>query len=159
TIGLKTGGSGLMDSYANTQEHLLAEIERIDLLVRFQVARTRRLHASDEQFQGLYISEEELDRLLAQPRGAPRWSLDGDGHTRDRLVADLERLRGKIAESVSEGVRRGVDLRLAKLTSLCGLDPHDLDCLLICLLPELDLRYERIYAYLQDDVTKKRPSV
>src|SRR4030095_812404 len=25
--------------------------------------------------------------------------------------------------------------------------------------PELDLRYERIYAYLQDDITKKRPSV
>jgi SpoVK/Ycf46/Vps4 family AAA+-type ATPase len=31
--------------------------------------------------------------------------------------------------------------------------------LLICLAPELDLRYERLYAYLQDDVTKKRPGV
>ncbi len=31
--------------------------------------------------------------------------------------------------------------------------------LLICLAPELDLAYEQIYAYLQDDLTKKRPSI
>ena len=30
---------------------------------------------------------------------------------------------------------------------------------MIALAPELDLRYERLYAYLQDDVTRKRPSV
>jgi SpoVK/Ycf46/Vps4 family AAA+-type ATPase len=34
-----------------------------------------------------------------------------------------------------------------------------MDCLLICLAPEIDPRYERLYAYLQDDVTKRRPSV
>lgn len=28
-----------------------------------------------------------------------------------------------------------------------------------CLAPELDRRYERLYGYLQDDVTKKRPNV
>jgi SpoVK/Ycf46/Vps4 family AAA+-type ATPase len=33
------------------------------------------------------------------------------------------------------------------------------DCLVIALAPELDLRYERLYAYLQDDVTKKWPGV
>jgi ATP-dependent 26S proteasome regulatory subunit len=148
-----------MDSYANTQEHLLAEVERIDLLIRFQVARTRRLHASDEQFQGLYISEEELDRLLARPTGAPRWSLDGDLQTTERVAEELSRLRSRIAAGAVESLRRGVDLRLAQLTRLCGLDDYDLDCLLISLMPELDLRYERIYAYLQDDVTKKRPGL
>ena len=35
----------------------------------------------------------------------------------------------------------------------------DADALLICLAPEIDLRYERLFAYLQDDVTKKRPGV
>jgi AAA+ superfamily predicted ATPase len=148
-----------MDSYANTQEHLLAEIERIDLLIRFQVARTRQLHASDEQFQGLYISEEELDRLLARPAGAPRWSFDGNEQTTERVARELSRLRSKIANAVAESLRRGVDLRLARLTRLFGLDDYDLDCLLISLMPELDLRYERIYAYLQDDVTKKRPGL
>ncbi|MGE0441797.1 MAG: ATP-binding protein, partial [Gemmatimonadales bacterium] len=31
--------------------------------------------------------------------------------------------------------------------------------LILALAPEVDLRYERIYAYLQDDVTRKRPTV
>src|SRR5262249_3781399 len=31
--------------------------------------------------------------------------------------------------------------------------------LLLALAPEIDQRYERIYAYLQDDVTKRRPTV
>ena len=30
---------------------------------------------------------------------------------------------------------------------------------LVCFAVEADLRYERLYAYLQDDVTKKRPSI
>ena len=45
------------------------------------------------------------------------------------------------------------------MTRLFQLAPFDRDVLLVCLAPELDLRYERIYAYLQDDVTKRRPSV
>jgi SpoVK/Ycf46/Vps4 family AAA+-type ATPase len=34
-----------------------------------------------------------------------------------------------------------------------------MDVVILALAPELDLRYERLYAYLQDDVTRKRPSV
>jgi hypothetical protein len=40
-----------------------------------------------------------------------------------------------------------------------GLSVFDLDVVLIALAPELDLRYEQLYAYLQDDVTRKRPTV
>ena len=40
-----------------------------------------------------------------------------------------------------------------------GLTQFETDILLICIAPELDLRYERIYAYLKDDVTRKRPSL
>lgn len=35
----------------------------------------------------------------------------------------------------------------------------DLDILAIALAPELDRRYERLYAYLQDDVRAKLPTV
>ncbi|MGD2114428.1 MAG: AAA family ATPase, partial [Acidobacteriota bacterium] len=42
--------------------------------------------------------------------------------------------------------------------TLFDLAPFDLDALLVCLAPELDLRFETLYAYLHDDVTRKRPS-
>lgn len=40
-----------------------------------------------------------------------------------------------------------------------GLDDFDLEVLLIALAPDLDARFERLYAYLNDDVTRRRPTV
>ena len=65
-----------MDYFEHSLQHLLAELERIDLLIAAQVASVRRLHTDDEQFHGLYISEEEVDALLRQPIGRPRWAID-----------------------------------------------------------------------------------
>ena len=50
-------------------------------------------------------------------------------------------------------------MRLHNLEKIFGLDRVDLDILLIALAPELDLRYEQIFAYLQDDLAKKLPTV
>ena len=47
----------------------------------------------------------------------------------------------------------------ARLARLYGLEQFELDALLIAFAPEFDLRYERLYAYLQDDVSRKRPTV
>lgn len=49
--------------------------------------------------------------------------------------------------------------RLARLGHRFGLTPLDLDILQICVAPEFDVRYERVYAYLQDDATARRPGV
>ena len=49
--------------------------------------------------------------------------------------------------------------RLLWLQNEYKLTEFDLDLLLIGLAPEIDLRYERLYAYLQDDVTRRRPSI
>ena len=62
-----------MQHFVDSREHLLAELERLDLLVRVQVAHVRKLQAADEQFRGLYISEQEVDALLNQPIGRPYW--------------------------------------------------------------------------------------
>ncbi len=49
--------------------------------------------------------------------------------------------------------------RLQALAELLELDAFDVDVLLACLAPELDLRYESIYAFLQNDISRKRPTV
>src|SRR5207247_5149547 len=60
---------------------------------------------------------------------------------------------GPVPDAMPDGAR------LTRLAAAYGLDPFDVDALLIALGPDLDLRYERIYAYLQDDVTRKRPTI
>lgn len=49
--------------------------------------------------------------------------------------------------------------RLLWLQRVFALTDLDLDILLIALAPEIDLRYERLYAYIHDDVTRRRPSI
>jgi AAA+ superfamily predicted ATPase len=51
------------------------------------------------------------------------------------------------------------DSLLAWLQRTFNLSAFDLDILAISLAPELDRHYERLYAYLQDDMSHKRPTV
>jgi ATP-dependent 26S proteasome regulatory subunit len=143
--------------FASSRQHLLAELERVDLLIAAEVARARRLHASDEQFRGLYISEEEVDALLRRPAGQPRWAGATAADAEPR--PGLDQIRHVNRARRDESVRRGVELRLDRLQLHFGLEPFEVDVVLVSLAVEMDLRYEKLYAYLNDDVTKKRPTV
>ena len=145
--------------FSNSLQHILAELERIDLLIRAQVARARQLHEADREFQGLYISEQEIDEQLEQTTGMPGWATAPLPLSLAEIRTATDRMRSEINAHKKESQRRGITLRLAELAQVFELSSFEVDVLLVCLAPELDLRYERLYAYLQDDVTKKRPSV
>ncbi|MFF5718273.1 ATP-binding protein [Streptomyces buecherae] len=40
-----------------------------------------------------------------------------------------------------------------------GLSPLDVDLLLVAVAPDLDARFEQLYGYLNDDLTRRRPTV
>ncbi len=149
----------IMEPYATSSQHVLAELERIDLLIRLQVWRARQIHGEDEQFQGLYISEQEIDALLSEPVGLPRWAVEPGPLAQEDVRAALERLADEIARRKALSARQGSTPRLAHLAELFELSTLEIDALLICLAPEIDLRYQKLFAYLQDDVNEKRPSV
>lgn len=145
--------------FATSVEHLLASLERIDLLIRARVATLRRAQTEDEHFRGLYISEQEVDELLRKPIGTPQWLAS----TKPARWVDIDAALDTIATSIDARTRRsvevGVELRLERLRRHFALEPFDVDVLLVCMGAELDVRYEKLYAYLQDDVTRKRPTV
>jgi ATP-dependent 26S proteasome regulatory subunit len=148
-----------MTYYTTSHHHILAMLERIDLLIQTRVRRLRAHQGADELFQGIYISEQELDALLARPIGLPHWATGSVTPVASEEQRALAQLEDEIARREAESRQHGVELRLARLVQLFHLTPLERDVILICLAPELDLRYERLYAYLQDDVTKKRPSI
>ena len=81
--------------YSTSLDHILAELERIDLLIQSQVYRARHNHQTDSEFQGLYITESEIDALLTQPAGLPHWSgVDAEpseyGAGLEKITADIE---------------------------------------------------------------------
>lgn len=145
--------------FSTSTDHLLAEIARIDLLIQMQLARARRANAADNAFQGLVITEQEIDALLASPFGLPAWALAAEPWRPEQVEAALANMAASISQRKVASAQQGRVLRLERIAELFGLTPFDVDVLLISLAPEIDLRYQRLYAYLQDDVTRRHPSV
>ena len=98
---------------------------------------------ADDRFRGLYISEAEVDRLIASPVRPPL-----PGGLDDDETAWLTEVES----------RAGPDVRLRGLARAFELDELDVELLLICMAPDLDPRFERLYAYLHDDVSRRRAS-
>ncbi|MFP2900077.1 ATP-binding protein, partial [Corallococcus sp. 4LFB] len=147
-----------VEPFTSSLEHLLAELARLDLLLRLQVWRAREAVDGDE-LRGLTLSEEDVVGALERPLGQPHWAEVPLPPPLDALPARLEQQAAHIELRKRESLRRGVELRLETLARRCGLGRFDVDVLLLCLAPEVDLRYERAFAWLQDDVTRRRPTV
>ncbi|RPJ61098.1 MAG: ATP-binding protein [Acidobacteria bacterium] len=149
-----------MKIYQESREHLFDELRRLDLLLNLHAARQRidPGRADFNQFRGLFISEEEIDLLLGAKRSG-KVALPKDAAESRATERRMRRLQLRIRARVAASLRAGVRLSLPRLARLFRLSPFDVDALLICLAPELDRRYGKLYAYLQDDVTQKAPSV
>jgi len=147
--------------YATSLQHVVAQLERLDLLIRAQVWRARQRNGSDEDgLAAFYIPEGEVDALLERPLGVPSWAtLPLPADVREAVQAGLDRMSAEIAGRAAASTREGVVLRLDLLAERFELTDFDVDVVLACLAPELDRRYERLYAYLQDDVTRGEPTV
>jgi hypothetical protein len=147
--------------YASSEQHLWDELQRVDQFVRAQTVRWRlTVGASkpDEQWGMAYIDDAEIGAFLNAPFTPP-------GMLPPELETKLA-VYWKMADLMAESIKArraetppGVTLRLGALRRLCGLRKFERDILLVCLLPELDARYRRLYAYLQDDASRKKPSI
>jgi hypothetical protein len=116
----------------NLLEALASLDERLQSAVAAVGQRQSRAPGEDP-FAGLYVTRAQVDRSLGRKPGEP--------------------------EFVATQMRRAESEELGTLRSTCGLTEFDVDVILLALGPELDARYERIYAFLQDDVTRKRPTI
>ncbi|MDJ0592859.1 MAG: AAA family ATPase [Pleurocapsa sp. MO_226.B13] len=121
-------------------DDLLSALQRLDKLLEQAVIKAQAVYGSEaanDPYRGLRIDRDEVKRLLERQPGIPLFAVDPEKTESDRTNNKL----------------------LNWLQQTFGLSEFDLDLMLIALAPEIDLRYERLYAYLQDDVTRKRPSI
>jgi hypothetical protein len=152
-----------LSPYTDSQSHLLAGLAVLDLRVQWAIARARANGLQpDDDFRGLYISEAHADTLLNLGIGGHVWA-NGNGNGRQPAAFDfpaaLDQARHEWDARTQASHVAGIPLRLHHLAAAFALTPAETDALLIALAPEIDPRYERLYAYLQDDVTRKRPTI
>lgn len=158
---LKTDPIADEEPFEGSLHHLLAGIAYIDLRVRWAVARARAQGLDpDDEFRGLYISESQIDQLLGFELGRSLWPhSNGQNAGLENWPLFLSQARARWSARTVVSKEAGQTLLLDRMIQSFGLIPAEVDVLLIALAPEIDPRYERLYAYLQDDVTKKQPSV
>ncbi len=116
-------------------------------LLAWQIALTRQTYGAlaDDEYRGLYIPPAEADILSADAAFLP--------------VELMEQRLKLAAERAALAAQAGAEPPLVRLARLFDLSSFESDVLLLALAPEIDLRYERLYAFIQDDVTRKRPAV
>jgi hypothetical protein len=76
------------DLFTTSLQHILAELERLDQLIRAQVSRARALQKVEHEFQGLCISDEEVDALLDGNLGEDSSFILGDRATHTVIHPD-----------------------------------------------------------------------
>jgi SpoVK/Ycf46/Vps4 family AAA+-type ATPase len=147
--------------FRSAAEHLLAELECLKLLLHRQVLRLRAASLlREDQFRGLYISDEEVDSILLQgSSNAPQ------SPERSPSVPSMKDLAIRIDSAMADLASRlqatqlaGLNIPLFRLARIFSLSPFEQLALLICVAPELDARFETLYSYVQNDVTRKRPT-
>ena len=130
--------------------YLLDRAALVEDRVRALVAERRADDpAPDDPFRGLYLSDETVDRLLDARAVESAWSAP-EGAAERRIAVETQADHLEVDGAV---------LRLRRLARSAGLTEVDVELLIIALLPDLDVRFERLYAYLNDDVTRRRASV
>lgn len=127
-------------SFAYLQTSLL----EIDSLIRAAVARAQAAgYSPTDAMRGLTISDDEVDGYLDRAPLVGLWPDDSVPHPAE--LSSLFDLNN--------------DPSFARLALAFNLTPLDGLVLILCLVPELDRRYERLYGYLQDDVSQRWPTV
>ena len=121
-------------------DELARRLRRTDLLILRAVRRQRARPnvQAKGQFWGSVITDDDVDELLRNhgeidyPEGV------------DELDASLR---------FSEKLRDDPEGRVGRIASAFKLSPDDVDILLLALAPEVSAGYNRLYAYLQDNLS------
>jgi len=132
--------------HAETLRRLQEEFSVLDNLIvrKIQEMQGKRTGGQLDPFKGLVISDEEVDGLLSEPLCFPDASVPEPTPIFDPDAGRAARLEGS---------------RLSRLSQRFHLAPFEERCLMICLAPDIDRKYARLYGYLQDDLTLRHASV
>lgn len=143
--------------YEDLFQHLFDELRLLNLrLLRYLRKKQQACKAEECPANGLFITDEEVASILAslhqmRPVDSPIPEIESLTEMIDEAVAGIsDRISGKHPPSL---------FPLIKLARVFGLTQFESDVIIMALAPEIDRRYERVYAYFNDDISKKSPSI
>ncbi len=144
TSSLTTTQAPSASACSDAEAELCAHLIRINAVLQQAVRRFRTRTAPEHRtgLDGVAIFDHEIDTFLTKP---PPEAEPAQPGTKD------PRYESFCAEDK--------DLPIATLRQRFGLRSLELDALLLCVAAEIHREYGRVFAYLNNDITRPRPTV
>lgn len=139
--------------YTSVTEYMTDVFLMLDLLLEGVISeRDLRISYDDWHVRGLRITEEEIDSYLETiPVERP------EDTKVDYMLPEMEDAYRHIRSR--EDATKGIELPLRKITDTFDLSMEELIVLLMAASPGYDIKYLRIYNYLQKDGMGKLPDI
>ncbi len=143
--------------FAGPDEQLAGELAWLELQLRRRVLEAQASRASDERFDefaGLFVPEGEIRRYASE--GAPE---GGGGADAAGLSERIAMERASLDARLEATLRAGLEPRLHRLARRFRLSVTEVRLLVCCAAADWAMRFQRYFAYLQNDVQRRRPTV
>lgn len=134
--------------------HLELRLRPLRRALRLAVAEQKKLNAAlpRPDVKAYCITDPHVDQLLEQIGKPARAAYGAACRLCDDERQDEARLRSRAAEL-------GFALPLDSASSAFALDDLEIDALLACAAAEFHRGYARVFAFIQDDVTRQLPTI
>ena len=164
-------------AYRNTLEHILDLLSRLDILLNIELIRFQKIQSSiykdtnsnssnsNNSLQGIAISNEEVNEIIENDiaKSEMRNKTIVDDSEIKRLKIELAEKEKEIDQRVAESLKQNVYLPFIQLIDIFRLSWLEIDAITICLALQIDnqitRRYEKLYAYLNDNLMQKKPTI
>ncbi|SDL88615.1 ATP-binding protein [Paenibacillus jilunlii] len=130
--------------YTSNYEHLAEELQLLDLRLKLRMLEAPQLDSE------LVLMNEEIRSLLNAE--------SSEEDDKEHLTTKAGHLEQRIAARLEASSGQEVQLMLPQVADSLNLSGLEVSILVACLAPELDRKYERIYAFLQNDMSDQRPT-
>jgi hypothetical protein len=142
--------------YKNSLEYLSDELEKLDLILKYHFEKEKSENSSGQENMSadVFISASHIENLLKKKTKETK--LD---HNLEELAAEINQKEKEIRENLALSRENGVYMPFDILQQLFDLGYHEIQILIIAIAPVVDSKYEKIYAYSNDSVSRKNPSI
>ena len=136
-------------AYVSSREYLSDELRRLDLIFRRYI-REDTEEGSTTSYAGVVLSKEEICDLLEEE------NIFGQETLIDDKISEMDH---QIAKRLEATRACGRHISLPYISKLLNLSPFEQKCLVACIAPEIDPKYEKVYGYFENDTSIKTPSI
>jgi AAA+ superfamily predicted ATPase len=152
--------SAFVDGNDFLQDYLLM----LTLVLHREVALMREMRGESRQesFLGLFLSDQDMDAILSELAQAsgPHLSNLPASQNGKQYAQNLSQQIAAQGELINARTRATKTLLPhQKLQGIFNLSQTELKLILLCLAPEIDTRFARVYGFLHDDLACKLPSM